>query len=93
MICHVAVVAGLTALNHERTYRRRWVIQVNSRAGVIVFGCFRELWYRLLSRFARELVHPEQFNLSDNDAFALSDGGALDNNKMVKCNLHLRKIT
>ena len=28
VICHVAVVAGPTALNHDR----RWVIQVNSRA-------------------------------------------------------------
>ena len=34
VICHVAVVAGPTALNHDRrpTYRRRWVIQVNVQA-------------------------------------------------------------
>ena len=34
-------------LNHDRTYRRRWVIQVNNRAGdsefAIFFGCFSHI--------------------------------------------------
>ena len=39
-----SVSDGSVALNHDRTYLRRWFIQVNSRAGdsvfTIVCGCF-----------------------------------------------------